>query len=300
MGVSADVSAGNDALASQYNNLRQDVNHDTLSHGHTAISRDGKLIGLDALAQEVLDNLGAPLKPLSSDLVGDGSDGDVIINAPTTIEGVKNYNNLTLNDVITPASGKHFLFIFVKETLTINNGGGLDAIGFGAAGGPANTPGSDGFVLHFGALPAETLGGIGGGSATPGRRGGEQIAAAADAGEDIFLAYGAGGGGGAAGGGGDIWAGGGGGRSSSSAGGNGGGCIIVFADTIVVNAGGSIQADGAIGVGTPPNGGGGGGGGLVYLAYRNLTNNGTISADGGAGPAEDGGDGMVVEKIIPS
>ena len=60
MPASADVSAGDDALASEYNNLRQDTLHDTLSHGHTGVGEDAKLIELDGLAQEVKDTLGSP------------------------------------------------------------------------------------------------------------------------------------------------------------------------------------------------------------------------------------------------
>lgn len=56
MSVSADVNAGDDILASQYNNLREDVLDETTGHGHTG-SGDGKLITLASLAQEVLDRL---------------------------------------------------------------------------------------------------------------------------------------------------------------------------------------------------------------------------------------------------
>ena len=60
MANSSDVSAGDVATALQYNNLRADVLNVGTGHGHTGVSEDGKLIGLDGLAQEVKDTLGSP------------------------------------------------------------------------------------------------------------------------------------------------------------------------------------------------------------------------------------------------
>lgn len=294
--VSSDVNAGDDATALQYNNLREDVLDPITGHKH-----DGSADGGSAL--------GSPLIPKGADLVGDGSDGDVTINAPTTIRGLKKYNNLTLNDSLKPESGKHFLFIMVKGTLTINNGGSIDVSGFGGAPGAPGV-GGDGFVSNFEDLPSESeLGAGGGGGGNPGFDGVpaiDQVAAAIDAGENLFIAYGAGGGS-SNNDGGDEWAGGGGGGGGAFDGGAGGGCIVIFADTIIVNAGGSILADGVDGAGAAVSGAGGGGGGLVYLAYRNLTNNGTITAakgiGGSTGEIEEGGDGapgMFVQKVIPA
>ncbi len=60
MPASSDVNAGDDATAVQYNDLRADVVNVVTGHGHTGVSEDGKLIGLDGLAQEVKDTLGSP------------------------------------------------------------------------------------------------------------------------------------------------------------------------------------------------------------------------------------------------
>ena len=60
MPASADVNAGDDATAVQYNDLRADVVNVVTGHGHTGVSEDGKLIELDGLAQEVKDTLGSP------------------------------------------------------------------------------------------------------------------------------------------------------------------------------------------------------------------------------------------------
>lgn len=60
MPASADVNGGDDATAVQYNDLREDVVDVVTGHGHTGVSEDGKLIGLDGLAQEVKDTLGSP------------------------------------------------------------------------------------------------------------------------------------------------------------------------------------------------------------------------------------------------
>lgn len=67
MASSSNVSAGDDILASQYNNLRQDAIHATLGHKHTGAADDGtKLveasygaatIPLAALKSEVTDRM---------------------------------------------------------------------------------------------------------------------------------------------------------------------------------------------------------------------------------------------------
>lgn len=311
MAQSSEVNAGDDILATQYNNLRKDVLDAALGHKHTGKTDEGATVG-------------SPLFPKEEDLVGDGSDGDLTVNAPTEITEPKQFDNLTLNDALTMPAGRHFMVIRVKGTLTINSGGILDMKGKGGAGGAApgaNNPGiagDDGFISELKSLPGETeAGALNGGD---GLKAMARIAAVTDAGDDIFMGYGAGGGSSGSfagsvarngGPGGDIWAGGGGGGGPSSAagedeaGGNGGGCLIVLANAIVINSGGIIRADGEDGLdGGANENGGGGGGGLAYVAYRTLANSGTITAAKGLGgqdgnPGGDGADGLVVEKIIP-
>lgn len=304
MPESSEVAGGDTALATQYNDLRKDVLDKDVGHTHSGEVDGGAAVG-------------SPLIPKASQFLGDGSDGSLTLSAPTVFEGVKNFTDLTINSggIITPATGKHFLFIFVSGTLTINSGGVIDmneAGGAGGAGGvgPPNNAGKDGFATELASLPAELEGGQTSGEA--GKRGGAQHAAISDAGDDIFVAYGAGGGANSTTKGGNIWAGGGAGNGtgidSGGTGGAGGGCVVIFANNIIVNAGGIIRANGKAGGsglgGDPTFGGGGGGGGLIYLAYRTLTSNGTIEALGGAGGGStgnggDGAPGIVAEKVIP-
>ncbi len=312
--LSSDVSAGDDVLASQYNNLRTDVLDPVVGHNHTG--KPGEGVAMPGALRITL-----------ASLIGDGSDGDLIVNAPTTIATLKRFDNLTLNDELKPAPGQNFLFIQVKGILTINSGGKLTADGFGGAGGAAGNPpidGGDGFISGMTSVPNPDLAGQNGIPATDGLKSFQQLAATLDDSNDIFVGFGAGGGGGFTGGpgvggvgadGGDIWAGGGGGgdkaadSDASTPGGNGGGCLVILADTIIINAGGEITARGinAADAGANGGGGGGGGGGLVYVAASNLTNNGLISAiggtggigTGGGGDGGDGADGLVVEKLIP-
>lgn len=296
MPESADVSAGDDVLASQYNNLRKDVLDAVLGHRHTGLAGGGAIVG-------------SPLFPDLAGLVGDGSDGDLVIGAPTTFDEMKKFNNLTVNALLEPAAGLNFLAIFVKGTLAIGAAGSISAEGFGGIGaGNGPNQGGDGFISSgLENVPGEILGAQNLGE--DGRRSMAQMAAATDAGENLYFAYGGGGGGGGQGGGkgGGVWAGGGHGgvTSSGSNGGGGGGVVIIFADTIVIAGGGKITANGADSGGSVGSTGGGGGGGLVYLAYKTLTNDGTISANGGVGgPAgdqqgTDGADGVVAKKVIP-
>jgi len=305
MAQSAEVNAGDDVLASQYNNLRKDTLDAALGHKHDGKTDGGAVVG-------------SPLFPKLTDMVGDGSDGDLTLTTLLELSESKQFNNVTLNSggEIRPAAGVNFLVIHIKGTLTINSGGKIQADGFGAAGGAsAGGAGSDGFVTEATLLP-ETIGGQTNGA--DGKRSFVQVTARTDAGDDLFFGFGAGGGGSHAGSnpggkGGDKWSGGGAGDTVAPAfnifaGGNGGGCLIIFADTVVINAGGEITARGAAGAGTDPTsvGSGGGGGGLVYLASKSLTNAGLISATGGAGattaaPSQggDGADGLVVQKTIP-
>lgn len=314
---SSPVNAGDDILASQYNNLRDDVVNPSTGHNHDGTAGGGTI-------------LGSPLKPKPNELVGDGSDGSLTISAPTTFKGLRQFVNLIVDDELKPDPSAKLLIIMVSGTLTVNSGGSIHADGFGAGGGAQQVVGSDGFQRNIAGSgqPSFPLGGtITGTDGNPGERGSAVLAAINDAGEDPILALGAGGGGGGKQGtggpanGGDKWAGGGaggatGGQDSGDggAGGAGAGTVIIFADTIVINGTGRISADGVAGsnsqAGTAGGGGGGGGGGLVYLAYRSLTNNGTIRSIGGAGGLGDtsggtgndggaGAPGLVTQKNIP-
>ena len=310
--LSSDVSAGDDVLASQYNNLRTDVLDPVVGHKHTG--KPGEGVAMPGALRITL-----------ASLIGDGGDGDLIVNAPTTIATLKRFDNLTLNDELKPAPGQNFLFIQVKGTLTINSGGKLTADGFGGAGGVEGNPptdGGDGFISGMTSVPNPDLAGQNGNPATDGLKSFQQLAATLDDSNDIFVGFGAGGGGGRVSStgngadGGDVWAGGGGGgnniadANSATAGGNGGGCVVVLADAIVINSGGEIIARGISAANPQVNngaGGGGGGGGLIFLASRTITNNGLVSALGGSGgdgggiggDGGDGADGVVVEKLIP-
>lgn len=310
MSNSADVNAGDDILASQYNNLRADVLNPTTGHKHDG-SADGGVA------------LGSPLIPKSADLTGDGSAGNVTISALTELDSLVQYNDLIVDAELRPASGLKSIIIMVKGTLTINAAGSINADGRGGSGaihgGAAAGDGTRSIDFGIGGV----LGGVVGNPGTVGERGPEQALALHDAGENFFNATGAGGGNGAAGAGaggsqsgGEIWAGGGGGGNGAAGnpnpgqnGGAGGGSVFIFADTIVVNASGRISANGEDGSPSSNEGGagGGGGGGLVYLAYKSLTNNGSIQANGGAGGTKvssgdaggAGATGILAEKVIP-
>ncbi len=85
---SGDVNAGDAATAVQYNDLREDVVNVVTGHGHTGVSEDGKLIGLDGLAQEVKDTLGSPKSIQRFEVTIAFSGGDEI-------------NTITANQAIT-------------------------------------------------------------------------------------------------------------------------------------------------------------------------------------------------------
>lgn len=294
MPESSEVAGGDTTLATQFNDLRKDVLDKDVGHTHSGEVDGGAAVG-------------SPLIPKASQFLGDGSDGALVVSAPTVFEGVKNFTDLTINSggIITPASGKHFLFIFVSGTLTINSGGIIDVEGFGGAPPPPGVAANDGFSSELNNLPDENEGGAATG--VDGLKSGAHKAAICDAGDDLFVAFGASGGSSSGIGalpGGNNWSGGGGAIGSVIAtGGAGGGCVVIFANIVIVNAGGIIRANGTVGVnqGTG-NEAGSGGGGLIYIAARTFTNNGTIEVVSPApigGFAGRGANGLFVEKKIP-
>jgi hypothetical protein len=254
---------------------------------------------------------------------GDGSDGDVVLNGPSTLVRDMFYRNLTVtNNAVLNTGGFR---IFVQQLLTIDAGSvikrnGLDAAGAvgGAAlgagtingSGSAGRNGGLGAGLN-GASQAFALGGSGGAGGAAGANNGgtggvSTIAAAAGAPRWLPSAselvdfnsaglYTGGLGGGA--GGGD-------GANNGGASGGGAGPMVISARNIVNN--GSITATGgagAAGTGGNAGGGGGGGGGVIILVYRARVAQGTITANGGAlgagigtgNPGIAGNPGLIVQ-----
>ncbi|MGH7394876.1 MAG: hypothetical protein ACREJF_04675, partial [Candidatus Methylomirabilales bacterium] len=89
-------------------------------------------------------------------IYGDGSDGDAVIAAPTTLaagDSVKNYNNLTLGADLTFNSTDYYAVIYVKDTIS---GGGGEIMARNRGTGTTN-PGGAGGDNGFG-----SVGGVGG------------------------------------------------------------------------------------------------------------------------------------------
>lgn len=258
----------------------------------------------------------------SGPMYGDGSDGDVTISADTTItsdmiNGIKNYNNLTIDStkILTCLGG----IIFVNGTLTVNgtlsaNGGnGSGASGGTASAGPAGTSVSNGggnggvnaggpglptaSPLSATAIAYGGAGGAGGAAAAAGGVSGlavtlSTLTEAAQAklpniftmgvilsrnATPIIITGSGRGGGGGAGSG----------AASGGGGGGGGGCLIIFArhvagsGTIRANGGNGADASGTGNKG----GGGGGGGGFIALFTSDTSHSLTIEVNGGNGGA---------------
>lgn len=250
---------------------------------------------------------------------GDGSDGDVIVNAPVNLARDMYYDNLTVTETgVVRATGCR---IFVKGTLT--NAGSIHADGATATGTPgaAATPG-----IY---LPGTAAGGDGGTSGEdppnpgtaiaqlgcggnggnggdlppefplagmPGAAGGTVTAPTAAYGwpraipaslTNLAFAIGQAVDGWRGGGGG-----GGGGTQAEDAGGGGaGGGVVLIAARTIDNGSGSISADGGNGFSPAAGnagGGGGGGGGLVLITCQTLAAAGTITVAGGTGGTGSG------------
>ena len=264
------------------------------------------------------------ISSISSNLqiLGDGSDGDVVISVNTTLTTDMYYNNLTINVGITLTTGS--FRIFVIGTL-LNNGtirvnasigsnavasvGGNGGIGVSALSVGGSTAGTSGITGLIGAgtsaTPATTInagqGGQGGlsgvgGSGASGNGGGASNGGIVSPFKvrtiTFYLARGT-----------NLLQGGGGGRGGSSGAGDGinlggggggagaGGGIIWLAVNILNNLG-IISANGAIGgnggtatVGDCGGGGGGagGGGGYIHMYVATITSLGNLQVNGGVG-----------------
>ena len=273
-------------------------------HSHTTEAQGGRL-----KPQLVLDGI-ADLSGF-----GDGSDGDVIIAAPTVLTRTMFFDTLTI-----AAGGSVDVAGFEIYARTLID---IEATGFIHSDGDDAVTSTGGVTVTNGEVDGRQAGGDGGSNAV-GSDG--VVGAQGGAGGDGGAATAAGGAGGAAGdastsqvrfrapgnavietGGG----GGGGGGDATGVGGGGGasgGEVSIHAPEIRVAATGRISANGGAGAdagATNGGGGGGGGGGKVRLNYREIANLGTIEATGGAFGALSGtgavgvvGDAGIVEQVV--
>jgi hypothetical protein len=242
-------------------------------------------------------------------IFGDASDGDVTINADTSLARDMYYRNLTImsSAVVDPNGWRIFVADTLSLTGSISNDGvpgtagapatsnALHTLGFGAAGGAGVSGGNGG---NGGALTSSTrIGGLGGaggaGELLAGNAGSGTIYPDSSGGTGWFrcaeiaifgrdssnVALNGGTGGGAGGGkttGGNLWGG---------DGGGGGGVVIVAARNIIYTSG-VISANGGIGEfgqGALCGGGGGGGGGCVVVISSTSLAGIPITASGGIG-----------------
>lgn len=233
---------------------------------------------------------------------GDGSDGDLTITSgTTTINGIKKYNNVTINNgAILTHDTNRALSLFVKGTLTINgtinlNGksnvfnGSRCGAGGGGGGGGGNTSGSgsSGTAGGYGHYATSGSAGAAGPSGVVGSGGGsgsisQYVSDFVFCGCDCGVVGGNGGESGNAGG------------IVGGVGGAGGGCISIFAKNIIFGASGSITANGSnggsgnnsVGIHDGGSGGGGGGsGGGISIVYVTMTGSPSTSVSGGNGGA---------------
>lgn len=219
---------------------------------------------------------------------GDGSDGDFIPTANTTISGVKQYRSVFIPPGVTVNVNKFVKIkcqgaVVIWGEITVNNrvtsGGGSDSAGKSGTCSVGGAGGS-GYRGNGGAAGGALIGNL-------------------DISQDITY-YGAAGGGGGRGAYIDEYG------SYGGVGGAGGGSVCILASEVHVN--GKIYATGAAGKSSANatyqgGGGGGGGGGSVFIFANLVQNNGTISVDGGAGGAGNnagaaGGRGLLVLKEL--
>lgn len=292
--------------------------------GRIPVGTDGQVLTASSVA-----SLGVTWSsPASTNLFGDGIDGNVIISSNTSISRDMYFNDLTIsNTFILDPSGYQ---IFVKDTLTIGSGTGTGKIkrvpndgsngntgGTGAGGGNPGGGGGGGAALPSGTLPG-SLAGENGGVGGQGRNGAANggPGAVGTNGQNTNPSIGSngvssssrnGGQGGPAG----AFTGG-----IGGIGGTGGtttaaqntpdslfGCFIHadLTSTYTQHQGsassaGSGSGGGGAGVSTQHGGGGGAGGGagsnggFVTVFAKNIINN---SADGISAPGGRGGDGGV-------
>jgi hypothetical protein len=265
---------------------------------------------------------------------GDGSDGDVIISADTTITRDMYYRNLTFTGAYNLLTISCRIFVtdtlnLANGTLSCNGGIGVPSSAVGTGGGAASSTakslgfgtagGAGGFSSTAGLpggphTPNTRLGGLGGAGGASGARSGGlggtgtvnpdtsgglgifKCGEFAINGRNVLNAQMNGG-----------TAGGGGGGPNGGGGGGGGGCIVVCARNIVATTGG-IYANG--GNGSTPSasgGGGGGGGGGGYIVVITTSNISTLllGVNGGLGgvspsatSGQPGANGNVYKIII--
>lgn len=221
--------------------------------------------------------------PTYSALYGNGLDGDVTVAANTTLTGPRYYNNLTIAEGVALDTDGYPLY--VKGTLTLNNGSSIHCNGRNAAtNGTAGAARSQRFYGSGTAGTNGTFGSNPGGSATlpnaaggKGGLGGYPIQGPTTYAGSYALIY----------------------ALLPSQGGPNYARLIQpcitgrTMDNNVINGG--AGGSGGMGVGTSPSGsrGGGGGGGagvcIVFAAQIVVNGSATVSANGGdGGPAAQG------------
>ncbi len=264
---------------------------------------------------------------ISSQVYGDGSDGNVRITTDTTLSRDMYYENLTIDPSYTVTTSGYRVFVSdtckVYGTIENNGGSGGNASGLtpGSGGSPAvsnsvggSTAGTNGGLPITMAVSPTAVTGEGG----KGGNGGNNTFTQGRTAPSVTVAkfrtisphlirnldnFIQGGGGGAGGTGSIAYY-----TAepvSGGGGGGGGGVIFIWAKHLVVHSNASIKAnggdggDGAIDSSDSEGGGGGGsgGGGWCYIMFDSIINNGTIQAapgipgTGGGGFAAPGNDG---------
>jgi hypothetical protein len=203
--------------------------------------------------------------------VPDPLPADLTISANTTLSGVINCNNFTVNAGVTLTVGSQSLIIYCAGTATIN--GTVNANGAGPVGGPPtfNSVSSGSLTVNgaYGVGPGQSRRTYNPSDFLPGSGGNS-------AGLELGGGFGAGSGG------------------TNGGGTGGGGFVVRAAGNITVSATGVITANGTSGGSTVggssgfyviPGSGGGSGGAVILHSDKNITMAGSISVQGGSGGA---------------